>query len=89
MTNTELNRISKNKKIKFCYIRKGPYYRPGAAGYTDYVTKAGVYTKEDAISHAMHCRELDLIPINIEEHNNQIMEAVEDLLTRYIKTDAK
>lgn len=76
--------IAKSKKITHCYIRKGPYYRPGSCGYTDYTVKAGVYTKEEAISHAERCRELTLVPINNAEHNELIMEEVKDLLSRFI-----
>lgn len=76
--------IAKSKKITHCYIRKGPYYRPGACGYTDYKAKAGVYTKEEALKHAEHCAELTLVPINNAEHNELIMEEVKDLLSRFI-----
>lgn len=82
MSDKELNKIRKDKKITHYYIRKGPYYRPGACGYTDHITKAGVYAKEDALSHAEHCRELSLVPVEIAKHNGYIMEEVKDLLSR-------
>ena len=84
MTNTELKRLENNKKVTHCYIKKGPYYRPNACGYTDYVVRAGVYTKEEAIEHAKHCRELRLIPINVAEHNKFIKEEIQDLLSRIL-----
>lgn len=89
MTNTELNRLAKNKKVTHVYIIKGVYYRPNCCGYTDYRTRAGVYEKEDAIQQATSCRDLTLIPINFEEHNNEIIDAVKDLLTRYLPSPIK
>lgn len=76
--------IAKSKKITHCYIRKGSYYRPESCGYTDYMEKAGVYTKDDAVRHAERCDELTLVPIDNARHNEMIMEAVKDLLSRYI-----
>ena len=84
MTKSELKKIANNKKIRFCYIRKGPYYRPNACGYTDFITKAGVYTKEEAIKRAESCKELTIIPVNIDEHNKFIVDEVKDLLSRHI-----
>jgi hypothetical protein len=91
MNKTDLNRISrnnakvaKNNKITHCYIRKGAYYRPNKCGYTDYITRAGVYTKEDALLSAEHCNELELLPIDVNEHNRMIMAEIKDLSTRII-----
>lgn len=84
MTDKEINKIEKNKKVEFCYIYKRGYYRPNGCGYTDFVTKAGVYKKEDAVRQARNVRELVLIPIDIAEHNSAIMEEVNDLTSRYI-----
>lgn len=78
--NEELAKILNNPDIKYCYIKKGgTYYRPNSAGYTDYKTKAGIYEKEDAIDSAKRCDELQIIPINIEEHNQTILSEIEEL----------
>jgi hypothetical protein len=41
--------------ITHCYIRKGSYHRPGSSGYTDFRHRAGVFTKQEAISSAKSC----------------------------------
>ena len=82
----EINKLLKDKNITHCYIRKGAYYRPDSCGYTDYVTKAGIYEKTVAIEHAKRCEELTLIPINNSEHNTRIISEVNDLLSRYINS---
>jgi len=77
--------ILDDPKIKFCYIIKGgSYYKPDNCGYTDRITSAGVYTKEEAVSSAKSCDELRIKPIDIEEHNKKINEAIDDLKTRLI-----
>lgn len=81
----ELDDIINNEKIKYCFIRKhGSFYRPGSCGYTDFKVKAGVYTKEEAVSHARSCNEITVVPIDIEEHNKYIMEEINELKERYI-----
>lgn len=84
MTDREINKLRKNKKVQYCYITKGNYYRPNSAGYTDFSYKAGVYPKDVAIRHAEKCRALWITPINPEAHNSRIMEQVRDLLSRII-----
>ncbi|PTX14418.1 hypothetical protein C8N40_11183 [Pontibacter mucosus] len=91
MNKTALNRIArnnakvaKNKKVTHCYISKGSYYRPNYCGYTDYTTRAGVYTKEEALKCAANCSELTLVPIDIAKHNQRIMAEIKDLSTRII-----
>lgn len=79
-----LNRILEDKNIQYCYIKKGSYYRPNHCGYTEWKDKAGVYTKEEAVSHARSVREIEVIPINVKEHNELIDNQVKDLLTRII-----
>ncbi len=82
---SKLNRIRNHKMITHCYILKdGMYYKPGHCGYTDFVTRAGVYPKDEAILSAEKCKELYLIPVINEEHNAGIIKEVQDLLTRYI-----
>lgn len=85
MEKKHINRIAKNKKITHCYIKKrGSYYRPSSSGYTDYQTRAGVYTKEEALSHYDHCDELIIVPIDINQHNALIIEEVKEYLSRII-----
>ncbi len=81
----DLDAMLDNPKIEFCYIKKrGMYYRPNSCGYTDFTIKAGVYDKKDAVSEAKFCDEIYLIPIDIEEHNDRIQDAINDLHTRLI-----
>ena len=83
---SEFDRILKDKGISHCYIRKGNYYRPNSCGYTDFKHRAGTYTKEEAVSHAKSCRDIDLEIIDIVNHNNMINEEIDNLKTRLIKT---
>lgn len=87
MTDREINKIVKDNNIKYCYIKKGAYYRPRSSGYTDYITKAGVFTKDEARIHATDCREIIIIPIDIKEHNSIIFEEIKELVDRIIKTE--
>ena len=84
MSDSQLKKIENKKSITHCYISKGSYYRPNHSGYTDYLSRAGVYEKADAIDSAKKCRELTLIPITTHEHNAMILLEVRDLLTRII-----
>lgn len=84
--NYVLDEILNNKHIKYCYIIKGGYYRPNYCGYTEYVHKAGVYDKEDAVRHAKGCKDIRLERIDIDEHNKAIEEEIKDLKTRILKT---
>ncbi len=85
MTRAQLTRLTKSKTVTHCYIVKGNcYYRANASGYTDEVSKAGVYTKEEAISHAEHCKELYLVPIDIREHNRIIVKEINELIQKII-----
>lgn len=87
MKRSELNKILKNKKITHCYIRKnGSYYRPNCCGYTDFRHKAGVYEKEDAVNQSLSCSELIVIPINVSEHNEMLLQAIKDISENIIKT---
>lgn len=82
---SELNVISSNPLISFCYIMKrGDYYRENCRGYTSNKTDAGIYTKNDAISQAKSCDELTIIPINSDTHNQTILEKIEKLQTKII-----
>jgi len=97
VTKTEMNRILykrerylllenifNDESIKYCYIRKGSYYRPNSCGYTDYKYRAGVYTKEEAVQSAKSCEELTIIPIDILEHNTMINNEISELSSRLL-----
>lgn len=81
---SELDRLLNDPDVTYCYIRKGSYYRPNSNGYTDFRTKAGVYTKQDAVRKAKHCNELRLEVVDIEEHNQLIRDEINELSTRLI-----
>lgn len=80
----KLNQILENDNVKYCYIKKGNYYRPNSSGYTDYAIWAGVYPKEDAVRAAKSCRDINLITINIDDHNAMINKEIENLKTRLL-----
>jgi hypothetical protein len=79
-----LDKMLNDNSIQYCYIKKGSYYRPNSGGYTDFISKAGVYTKEKAVSYAKSCRDLKIIPIDIKNHNDIINQEIEELKTRLI-----
>jgi len=81
---TKLDELLNNENIKFCYIKKGSYYKPGSCGYTDFKHRAGVFTKEDAVQSAKSCDDLWIIPVIIEEHNEMINKEIEELQTRLL-----
>lgn len=83
--NAELDRILKDKEVSHCYIKKrGQYYRPNSCGYTDFQHRAGVYEKQYAVSSAVKCHDLVVVPINTFEHNQIIKDEIADLKTRLI-----
>lgn len=80
-----LDSILSRSEISYCYIKKfGDFYRPNSCGYTSHLIFAGVYGKEYAVSCAKSCEDLDIVPINIGEHNKMITDEIEDLKTRLI-----
>lgn len=83
--NKYLESILNDKSISHCYIKKnGYYYKPNSVGYTEYIAKAGVYSKEDAILHARYCNELSVIPIDITAHNDTINQEIRTLQSNLI-----
>lgn len=79
-----LENILNDKNIKYCYIKKGSYYRPNSCGYTDFQYRAGVYSKEEAVQSAKSCDELTIIPIDILEHNKMINNEISELSSRLL-----
>lgn len=82
---TYLDSILSDPKITHCYIKKrGDYYRPDCCGYTQWISRAGVYTKEKAVREAKFCDIVSAVPIDVEEHNALIKQEIEELQTRII-----
>lgn len=81
---SKLDAILNDENVKFCYIRKGSYYRPGSCGYTDFRYRAGVFTKEEAVQDGKSCSELTIIPIDIVEHNEMITKEINELSSRLL-----
>lgn len=86
MKQAQISKIVRNSKITHCYIYKTcrGYYMSDYCGYTDSRTKAGVYFKEDAVKEAERCEDITILPINIIDHNKNIVDAIKDLSTRLI-----
>lgn len=80
----KLNSILNDPSITHAYIKKGSYYRPGSCGYTDFKHRAGVYTKEEAVSHAKSCQDILVEVIDIYEHNKMLNEMIAELKTRIL-----
>jgi hypothetical protein len=70
---------------RYVYIRKnGQYYKEGYCGYTDFRHRAGVYTIKDAVDNSLHCRDLDVVLIDKDQHNKMILEEIASLQRKYI-----
>lgn len=73
----------------FAYIRKGGYYyRPNSAGYTEYIKYAGVYPVKQAAAEVKGCdmRDcMDMILVDIDQHNAMINSEIETLKNQLIK----
>lgn len=80
----KLDEIANNTNIKYCYIIKGSYYRPNSCGYTSLRYEAGVYPKDEAVSHAKSVREIRLEWVDIEEHNKMINQKIAELQWRLL-----
>lgn len=81
---SKLDEIQNNPNIKFCYIIKGSYYRPNHCGYTSLRFEAGIYPKDEAVSHAKSVCEIRLEWIDTEEHNKMINEKIAELQGRLL-----
>ena len=47
--------------------KRGYYYRPDSKGYTAKKEEAGLYSKEEAMSHLNHCDELTIEPNQLKQ----------------------
>lgn len=81
----KLDEIAADETISYCYIKKrGLYYRSNSSGYTEYIIKAGIYEKANAISKALSCEDLKVVPIDIAKHNQIMQTTIDDLQKRII-----
>jgi hypothetical protein len=80
----KLDEILNNKDITHCYIEKGSYYSDNWCGYTSAITRAGVYLKSEAVSHARSVCEISIIPINKIKHNEMINLKIKNLQKKLI-----
>jgi hypothetical protein len=63
------------------YLRKqGAYYGHDAKGYVSDFIHAGRYTKEDAELHCKHCELVSMHLIDIDRHNEELQNRINDLL---------
>lgn len=49
--------------MKYLLRKGGYYYRPNSAGYTEAITRAGIFDEPYALSHAKSCEEVTAIPV--------------------------
>lgn len=87
MTDEELITVRNSQKVKpsYCYIMKdGYFYRPECCGYTEFRRRAGIYETEDAISQARSCRDLKVVPVDLEEHNKMLSDEIQEMQSRII-----
>lgn len=77
--------IMDDPNVSHCYIVKaGSYYRPNACGYTQVITKAGVYEKAEAVEHGLSCGDLRIVPIVTEEHNTALQKEIDEMKSRIL-----
>lgn len=82
----KIDSFMNDTSIEYFYIMKnGYYYRPGSCGYTESITRAGVYNKKKAIFEARGCEDISIIPIfDIEKHNKEIDNEISSLANNKI-----
>lgn len=81
----ELDLILNNSKVTHCLIvKRGEYYRENWAGYTENYFDAGIYLKNEAISHAKGCSEITIKVIDNLEHNQKINQKIENLKSKLL-----
>ena len=80
----KLDTILNDNETTHCYIKKGSYYSDNWCGYTDAISRAGVYIKAEAVSHARNVTEISIIPIDKVKHNKLINLEIERLKNRLV-----
>lgn len=71
---SDIDRIQKDNKIKYCYIYKlGAYYADNLYGYVNELYNAEVYEKDKAIEICKAYTHEIPISVTITDHNNRII----------------
>lgn len=82
----KLAQILSDEKVSHCYIKKrGSYYRPGSCGYTEVISRAGIFPKQEAVREGKGDLLFHIVPIDIEKHNAMILEETKELESKLIK----
>lgn len=80
--------LLENNREGFCYIKKGGYYyRPGSAGYTEYIIDAGIFSIQQAVVEVVGCSldsHIRAILINKFDHNTMIQNKIKELQQRIL-----
>lgn len=88
--NTNLSNILNNPSIEYVYIQKdGKYYCANSMGYTQYRKNAGIFTKKEGVDEGVNNLNYDIIPIDIDEHNQMIEEEIKYLKSKIICANTK
>lgn len=86
--NEKLDNLIIDNPNGYAYVRKGgSYYRPNSCGYTEFITRAGVYPIKEAVAEVRGCSlsdRMDVILIDIEAHNATLTKEIESLQSRLI-----
>ena len=66
--------------IRYYYMKRGVYERPGRIGYTQFREFAGTFSQEDAHEEERRSHgEVHIIATTVEEHNSAIKEMINKL----------
>lgn len=88
--NTKLSNILNNPSIEYVYVKKdGKYYCDNAMGYTHYRKNAGIFSKKEGVNIGFGYTNYDIIPIDIDEHNQMIEEEIKYLKSKLICVKTK
>ncbi len=86
--NAELDKLLIDYKGGFAYVKKGgSYYRPNSCGYTEFRTRAGIYTIQEAVREVRGCSLMDCmqaVPIDKIEHNKLLQDEIDSLSSRLL-----
>jgi len=81
----ELDKILNDPTIEYCYIiKRVAFYRPNSSWYTDKQSRAGVYSKSEAVCEAKSCDQITIRPIDIEHHNKLLESGISYLNSRLL-----
>lgn len=75
MTHENNLKLVKEAKTKHFFLMKdGYFYRPNSQGYTENIYDAGVYSKEEVLSHISHTSKVRAIPVDVKEYNKGLLD---------------